>query len=212
MAMTNRNQTLRRKAETTTLRLAARPGLACTLAFHGAAQAESIDTKALVAWLQAHLVTPGFLPAMPATVQEPGAGVVALADRPEGAAAVAYEDRVRSIVRTARLRVVAAVQGLVARPVDDRFLHAAIFEGRVVRDVRWSPHLKGTEKLSDVVLAALASDVLTHREAYDALLCICAVCGDISFSARELRTRCQAHAMMAPDDRPAGPRSGVRGI
>ncbi len=106
------------------------------------------------------------------------------------------------IVRAARLRVSLSVQGLIATPPDDRFLTSAIFAGRVDRAVRWTPKLKGTERLSDIVLALLGADVLTHRDEYDAALCVCAICGHIALSRNaENRTRCAQHATALPDPR-----------
>jgi hypothetical protein len=176
-----------------------RPALACALAFLDAAQQDALDARALTAWFESHLVRQGVV-SVPATVQEPGVGVASLRDFPTGGAAPAFEERVRSIVRAARLRVSLALQGLVAAPADDRFLTSAIFADRVVREVQWRPKLKGTERLSDIVLTVLAADILTHRDEYDASLCVCAICGHVALSRTvKQRTRCAVHAQAQPE-------------
>jgi hypothetical protein len=167
------------------------------------ARDESLDARALAAWFEAHLVKPGFM-SMPSTVQEPGVGVVSLRDLPTGAWAPAFEERLRGILRAARVRVSLSLQGLLATPVDDRFLTAAIYAGRVDRSSEWRPKLKGTERLSDVVLAMLAADILTHRDEYDGALGVCTICGEISLSrTAPSRTRCLQHRGSS-GDRPNG--------
>jgi hypothetical protein len=182
-------------------RVLVRPALAASLAFLDAAHDDALRARELTAWFTAHLVKPGIM-AMPATVQEPGVGVVSLRDLPSGAWAPAFEGRLREIVRAARLRISLALQGLLATPPDDRFLSAAIFAGRVDRGAHWRLRLNGTERLSDIVLAVLAADVLAHREEYEATLCVCAICGRISFSrGAGARTRCANHVSAVPDPR-----------
>jgi hypothetical protein len=176
-----------------------RPTLVGPLAFVDGARDEALDARALTAWFEAHLVKPGHM-ATPATVQEPGIGVVSLRELPTGAWAAAFEERLGSIVRAARLRVSLSLQGLLATPVDDRFLTAAIFAGRVDRSAQWRPKLKGTERLSDVVLAMFAADILMHRDEWDASLCICSICGHIALSrTAPSRTRCAQHALAAAE-------------
>jgi hypothetical protein len=121
---------------------------------------------------------------------------VSLRELPTGAWAAAYEERLGSIVRAARLRVSLSLQGLLGTPADDRFLTAAIFAGRVDRSAQWRPTLKGTERLSDIVLALFAADILMHRDEWDASLCICSICGHIALSrTAPSRTRCAQHAL-----------------
>jgi hypothetical protein len=175
-----------------------RPALACAIAFLDAVQQDALDAPALNAWFDTHLVKPGVL-AHPPTVQEPGVGVVSLRDLPASTWAASYDDRLRAIVRAARLRVSLSLQGLLATPPDDRFLTSAIFAARVVREVHWRAKLKGTERLSDIVLAVLAADILTHRDEYDAALCVCTICGQVSLSRNaKLRNRCAVHLSAVP--------------
>ena len=170
-----------------------RPALAGALAFIEGAQDRTLDARGLTAWLTTYLVKPGTI-TMPGTVQEPGVAVVSLREMPTGAWAPAFEDRLRTIVGAARVRISVSLQGLLATPPDDRFLTTAIFAGRVDRLAGWRPKLKGTERLSDMVLAILAADILAHREEYDASLCVCAICGRVSLRRHApVRTRCEQH-------------------
>lgn len=178
-------------------RIGVRPILGAALAFLDAARAESLDAAALTAWIQASLVGPGLMP-MPATVQEPGSGTIALATGPSPWAA-AVEVRLARVVSAARVRVGVTLSGLIASPADDCFLTAAIFAGRVVRasgerGATWQPAPRASDRLSDVVLSLFAADALAHREEYDACLCVCAVCSRVALKAlAPVRTRCEAH-------------------
>jgi hypothetical protein len=169
-----------------------RPALFAALTFLDRVLADTLDPRELAAWLDGNLVRPGYMP-MPTTVQEPGVGVVSLRDLPSSSWAPAYEQRLRAILRAARLRVSISLQGLLATPRDDRFLTAAIYAGRVGRAAHWVPRLKGTERLSDILLALLTADILEHRDEYDASLCVCGICGQVSLSRAISRTRCAVH-------------------
>ena len=188
-------------------RVMLRPALTAALAFVDGAQDGTLRGPQLAAWFATHLVKPGIMP-MLATIQEPGVGVVSMRDMPSGPWATAFEEQLRVIVRAARLRISLALQGLLSTPPDDRFLSAAIFAGRVERGAlgrgsHWQTKLKGTERLSDIVLAILAADVLSHRDEYDGALCVCAICGRISLSRQSTtRTRCADHLSALPG--PAG--------
>ncbi len=177
-----------------------RPTLAAALAFIDGARADAFHAAELVTWLQASLVGPGLMP-MPATVQEPGSGTIALATGPSPWTA-AIETRLGRIVATARVRIGVTLSGLLASPVDDWFLTAAIFAGRVVRTsgergASWQPAPRVTDRLSDIVLSLFAADALSHREEYEACLCVCAVCSRVVLRAgAPLRTRCEAHGEM----------------
>ncbi len=140
---------------------------------------------------------------MPATVSEPLVGTAALGSAISGAWAAGTDARIVRIVAAARARVAATLGGLLAAPVDDRFLSAAIFSGRVQRSTgttsgrargSWLPRPAVADRLSDIVLAVVAADVLSNRDEYDDCLCVCDLCGLVSLDARQLsRTRCEEH-------------------
>jgi hypothetical protein len=175
-----------------------RPVLSAGLAFVDAARAETLHVRELTRWLQAWLVGPGLMD-MPATLHEPGAGTISLPPGSSGAWGMALDARLARIVAAARVRIAVTLSGLVASPVDDRFLAAAIFAGRVERTSgehgsTWRSTPKATDRLSDVVLSLFAADALSNREEYDACLCVCDVCGRITFRPDALaRTRCDLH-------------------
>lgn len=162
-----------------------RPALAAGLSFMEMSAAESLRLVDLVAWIDDHLVEPGLMP-MPRAVQEPAVGSVSITTQPAEAWTMSIDGRVTRIVHAARERVAAAMLGLVAQPVDDRFLNANIFAGRVHRATTdrgtgWQPKLTGNERLGDIVLALFAADVLGHREDYERGLAICEECGRMCF-------------------------------
>jgi hypothetical protein len=107
---------------------------------------------------------------------------------------------VQKVLDLARTRAVVALRGLLARPVDDRFLAAAIFTGRVRRRMiagqnRWVARPEPTAPLSAIVLSLFAVDILTNRELYDRELCVCDTCGRMSFSLDPtMRRACSDHA------------------
>jgi hypothetical protein len=109
------------------------------------------------------------------------------------------QQNVQKVILTARGRVVAALRGLIASPVDDRFLAGAIFAGRVRRrrvidSNEWVAHPEPTAPLSGIVLSVLAVDVLTNREEYDQHLCVCDACGRVSFQDTPVsRRHCSEH-------------------
>jgi hypothetical protein len=83
----------------------------------------------------------------------------------------------------ARWQVILAMRGLLSAPADDRFLNAAIFAGRVVRDQgNWRVEVRDGDVLSDIVLALFVADVLGNREFHEEKLCVCDVCGRLSYS------------------------------
>lgn len=174
-----------------------RPVLSAGLAFVDAARGGSLHARELTRWLQAWLVTPGLM-VMPTTVHEVGAGKITLGAG-SGAWDVALDQRLTRIVTAARARIVETLGGLVANAVDDRFLAAAIFAGRVERTsgdhgATWRAMPKPTDRLSDLVLSLFAADALSNREEYDACLCVCEVCDRIVFRPGALaRTRCELH-------------------
>jgi hypothetical protein len=179
-----------------------RPVLAAGLAFLDlaveAARAAKIRGGDITAWLKAWLVNPGLMP-MPPTVQEPGAGTVAVGTASSGAWATGTDARLCRIVAAASGRVTLTLGGMLASPVDDRFLSAAIHSGRVTRTSgergpTWRASPSITDRLSDVVLSLFAADALSNRDEYDACLCVCDVCGKVALRPGQLaRTRCEEH-------------------
>lgn len=99
------------------------------------------------------------------------------------------------LMALARWQVVLTLSGLLSTPADDRFLHAAIFSQRVERAAgAWCARAGDGDALSDIVLSLFVVDILTHREFHEQNLCICAVCGRVSFNPRlTTRSGCTDH-------------------
>ncbi len=99
------------------------------------------------------------------------------------------------LLAMARWQVILTLRGMLATPADDRFLHAAIFAARVVRaDGAWRVEARDTDPLSLVVLALFAADILGHREFHEQNLCVCDVCGRVSYNPRlTTRAGCPDH-------------------
>jgi len=175
-----------------------RPVLSAGLAFVDAARTETLHARELSRWLHQWLVVPGLME-MPSTLHEVGAGTVSLGSGSSVAGAAASDARLSRIVVAARARITVTLGGLIASPVDDRFLAAAIFARRVERTsgehgATWRATPKGADRLSDVVLSLFAADALSNREEYDACLCVCDVCSRITFRPDALaRFRCDLH-------------------
>ena len=70
-----------------------------------------------------------------------------------------------------------------------------ILAQRVVRfGGQWVARPARSDQLSDIVLGFLAADVLGRRELYESSLCVCAVCGQLSFEpTRSGRSGCDRH-------------------
>jgi hypothetical protein len=146
----------------------------------------------LQGWLMEHLVTPGLMK-RPQMVREPGATPVMLDPRVDSGS------NLEDLILKARARVISSLRGLIAPVADDRFLNAAIYGGRVRRaavDGRpaWIASPREIDFLGDIVLSLLAADILLDREFYRAHLCICEVCGRVSFKeAPDGRRLCSEH-------------------
>jgi hypothetical protein len=174
-----------------------RPTLAAGLAFMQAAQATTRPLISLVGWLDDHLVAPRLM-TMPEHVHEPGVSPVPLGRISQTGAAV-FDARAERILSTARVRVAVMLGGLLATPADDRFLAGAIFAGRVTRTTVdqariWQPSPKPDDRLSDIALACFAADILDHRDEHQARLCVCDMCGTVSFPLNPTdRRRCATH-------------------
>jgi hypothetical protein len=157
-------------------------------------------TSDLIAWFEDAFVEPGYMEA-PTIVSDPAFGTAPLhrAIRPK-AIRPARVDDVPAIAARARGRVVEALRGFLATPCDDRFLQAAIFAERVQRvrigsEAVWMPAPKDIDALSNIALSLFVVDVLTHREFYEANLCVCEVCGRVSFQPDVTGRRgCVRHA------------------
>ena len=99
------------------------------------------------------------------------------------------------LLAMARWQVILTMRGLLSTPADDRFLNAAIFSQRARRVAgMWRASARDRDSMSDIVLSLFAVDVLAHREFHEQNLCICDVCGRISYSPRlTTRTGCSDH-------------------
>jgi hypothetical protein len=168
-----------------------RVALRGTLAFLEGAASEW-TARDLAEWFEERLVAPGLLK-RPGILRERGATPLLMDSSVQKGGAV------EGLVTMSRARVLAALHGFVRREVDDRFLHAAIYAGRVRRttvtgDPIWiaSPH--DTDSLSDIVLSLLVADILADREFYRAHLGLCNVCDRVSYKASGASTAlCQEH-------------------
>jgi hypothetical protein len=147
-------------------------------------------------WFDEHLVQPGLM-MTPVVVTELAAGTAALHGTSNQG--LTSQERLPRVLTTARIRVLTALRGLLASPVDDRFLMTAIFNGRVRRvridgANRWVVRPEPTATLSSIVLSLFAADVLSNRETYDRSLCVCEMCDRVTFEAgTPRRTSCPDH-------------------
>jgi hypothetical protein len=173
-----------------------RRALFAGLEFLDASAASRWDARGVRGWFAEHLVTPGYMRA-PFVLTEPSAGSVSLHEG--GAEALTSALSLPRVVAVARIRVIAALRGLLASPTDDRFLAAAIFAGRVRRSRvqnanQWVPQPEPTAPLSGIVLSLFAVDALSHRDEYDKRLCVCDVCDRITFQDGALKRKsCPDH-------------------
>jgi len=146
----------------------------------------------LSAWLQEHLVAPGLMK-RPLILREPGTSPVTLDTR------VDIDAHLGQLLGRARARVLTAIRGLIAALPDDRFLHAAIYGGRVRRasvegKAAWVASPREIDFLSDMVLSLLAAAVLADREYYRAHLGLCELCGRVTFKEpSDPRPNCAEH-------------------
>jgi hypothetical protein len=136
-------------------------------------------------WFQDHLVS-GEHMCTPISVSEPLVGTFTL--HPRSVRALHPQASLPALLSVARNTVLATLRGFIDKPSDDRFVAAALFSGRVRRAhgpgggaSRWIPQPDPDGPLSTLVLSLFVVDMLTHREAYDRSLCVCDVCGRVSF-------------------------------
>jgi hypothetical protein len=133
--------------------------------------------------------------APPRAVADSGIGAIALAPGARIGDKAARIESLPKLLAMTRLRVVFTLRGLLANPADDRFLSAAIFSGRVRRPKdRWMAQPGDEPFLSDIVLSLFAVDILSHRDFHEQNLCICDVCGRVSFNpSATTRAGCADH-------------------
>ncbi len=181
----NRGSGIRRAASLGPVSQSSDP-LAAALTFLEGVASKQMCREDLRSWLDRNLVQPGFM-ARPQRIQEPLFGALpsdkhCSAFLPE----VPPHDETAAILVRTRARVVGHLRGLLQTPVDDRFLSAAIFAGRVRRVVigetmQWVPRPRSHDILSDIVMSLFVSDILGRREFYAQNLCICDTCGRVRF-------------------------------
>jgi hypothetical protein len=132
----------------------------------------------------------------PASVTEGVVGTIPLGGAKITAERLARLDELPKLLAMARWRVVVSLRGMVASPPDDRFLQAAIFAGRVRREQSlWVARPQESDTLGDIVLSLFVADILTNRDFHEQNLCVCEVCGRVSYSPQlTTRTGCTDHA------------------
>jgi hypothetical protein len=149
----------------------------------------------LVEWFKTHASLLGRT-APPPTVADAVVGSMALTPdaKPTGDK-IARPESLPKLLAMSRWRVILTLRGLLAKPCDDRFLQAAIFAGRVQRQKsEWRAHPRDTDLLSDVVLSLFVVDVLSYRDFHEQNLCVCDVCGRLSYNPKiTSRTGCADH-------------------
>lgn len=153
------------------------------------------SARDLVDWFKTYGPTMGRT-ATPVSVIDAAVGAIALSPgaRLTGDKIARPED-LPKLLAMSRWRVVVTLRGLLAAPCDDRFLQAAIFSARVRREKSsWIARPRDTDLLSDIVLSLFAIDVLTHRDFHEQNLCVCDVCGRISYNpVQSTRAGCSDH-------------------
>lgn len=135
-------------------------------------------------------------PGPPAAVTDVSVGTIALQPGARVTAErVARLEDLSKLLAMARWKVVVTLRGLLSG--DDRFLKGAIFAGRVRRDAKaseWLARPREADVLSDIILSLFAADVLAYRDFHDNSLCVCDVCGRISYNpAVTTRAGCADH-------------------
>jgi hypothetical protein len=173
-----------------------RPELLAGLAFLEGSRNHHWGIDGLRDWFDEHLVKTGAMMS-PVVVTELSAGTVAL--HGSSSHGLASQSNLPRILIAARIRVLSGLRGLLATPIDDRFLTGAIFTGRVRRlrtagATRWVVRPEPTATLSGTVLGMFAVDVLSNREVYDRSFTLCEVCDRVTFQqSPRTRTSCPEH-------------------
>jgi hypothetical protein len=139
-------------------------------------------------WIDQNLVSPGYV-FRPLRIFEPIFGSL---PTDKGCSPFLPEtpptDETSALLVRARARVIGHLRGLLRTPAEDRFLSAAIFSGRVRRQLigqtmTWVPRPRGHDAFSDIITSLFVSDILSRREFYVQNLCICQYCGRVRFDA-----------------------------
>lgn len=145
--------------------------------------ATSFSTRDLLEWFRTYAFVLGRT-SPPAWVTESAVGMLALVPGAKlSGDKIARPDDLPKLLAMARWKVIVTLRGLLASPADDRFLQAAIFADRVRRvKGTWTARPRDIDVLSDVVLSLFAVDVLSHRAFHEQNLCVCDVCGRISYA------------------------------
>jgi len=156
----------------------------------------------LTGWFEDHLVAAGHMASSPSVVLEQGFGVIVIDPRGSSSGVHTSLQQLPQLLAAARKRVVDTLRAFLPPRCDDRFLHAAIYAERVERKngdagrLAWVPRVRETERLSDAVLALFVADMLTHREFHEQALCVCEVCGRVSFDpGATSRSGCRVHSV-----------------
>ena len=154
--------------------------------------------REVLLWLGANAELLGW-PGPPASISDASVGTLAL--QPGARVGRAKPERIArppdlsKLLAMARWKAVVTLRGLISG--DDRFLKGAIFAGRVRRDANasaWLARPAETDALSDIILSLFVADVLAYREFHDNNLCVCDVCGRISYNPRATgRAGCADH-------------------
>jgi hypothetical protein len=114
---------------------------------------------------------------------EPGADRVGVPVSPSERIDPAHAIPLGRLLEASRARVVSTLAGMLGSPLDDRFVSAAIYAGRVRRargdsgETGWEPSLTEGEPLST----------------WDRHLHVCEVCGSVAFGLGGNRRRCGEH-------------------
>lgn len=153
----------------------------------------------LRAWLAEDMVAPGRMTPI-SVVHEAAVGSITLDARASSPSSRGSRlDELPKLLAMSRSRVVVTLRAFIAVPPDDRFLQAAIYQGRVQRATTergaiWLARPSEQDFLADIVLSLFAADVLMHRDFHDEAMCVCSVCGRVSFAPTlSSRTGCAEH-------------------
>jgi len=174
-----------------------RRALVGALAFVEGIGIGSMGAREIRNWIDEYLVRAGRME-RPTHLTEPMAGTMLL-DALVGPTATASRTQLDRILGRARARVVRTLSGLLQTPADESFIEAAKTTGRV-QSIEpngtglWIARPRRDDALSDIVLGMFAADILSNRSLYDQNVCVCSVCGRISFRGKTMpRTSCREH-------------------
>ena len=178
----------------------------------------------LQAWITDHLLETKRLvprPGQALRVFEPGVGSMTLGDPAGGSTrrSVHAGAPVTALLTAVRERVLKTLSASVESG-QTSYVHAALYTGRVSRErgangrSSWYVFLADDMPLSDQVLALFAADALMNPAEYETDLCVCDVCGAVSFQAHSgSRRGCAIHPFGSVEGgKPPSSRSGARCI